>query len=196
GASDRTELSNGFCQFRRGRRIVQLQYSTADERSSAVFVLPWCSGRLPDDGAIQWGLAESSVPGPHSSIRCPDRYGWKCHGQRNHRPHIKANQRRAHYPVAKLRMTHRRMVARRGILRNHRRNNNSPATRQETEVDAAGKPSVASSGPPRGAEASLQVGGHSIAPVVGQVLRCALTASPFGLRRAALRTRPTKPGMP
>ena len=68
--------------------------------------------------------------------------------------------------------------------------------RQETEVDAAGKPSVASSGPPRGAEASLQVGGHSIAPVVGQVLRCALTASPFGLRRAALRTRPTKPGMP
>src|SRR4029077_15767918 len=29
---------------------------------------------------------------------------------------------------------------------------------QETEVGAAGKPSVASSGPPRGAEARLQVG--------------------------------------
>jgi hypothetical protein len=36
---------------------------------------------------------------------------------------------------------------------------------QETEVGAVGKPSVASSHPPRGAEASLQVGRHRVAPI-------------------------------
>src|SRR5437879_3296909 len=59
-------------------------------------------------------------------------------------------------------------------------------------MDAAGKPSVASSGPPRGAEASLQAGRHRVAPVVGLALRFVLNAQPCGLRMAALRTRPTK----
>ena len=63
---------------------------------------------------------------------------------------------------------------------------------QETEVGAAGKPSVASSGPPRGAEARLQVGRHRVALDAGLALRFALNAPPCGLRRAALRTRPAK----
>ena len=63
---------------------------------------------------------------------------------------------------------------------------------QETEVGAAGKSSVASSGPPRGAEARLQVGRQRVAPDAGLALRFALNAPPCGLRRAALRTRPAK----
>jgi hypothetical protein len=66
----------------------------------------------------------------------------------------------------------------------------------ETEMGTASKPSVASGGPPRGAEASLQVGRQRITPAVGLVLRFVLNAPPCGLRRAALRTRPTKQGMP
>jgi hypothetical protein len=66
--------------------------------------------------------------------------------------------------------------------------------RQETEVGTAGKPSVVSSGPPRGAEASLPVGRHRVARVVDLVLRFALNAPPCGLRRATLRTRSTKQG--
>src|SRR4029077_17297632 len=48
------------------------------------------------------------------------------------------------------------------------------------------------SGPPRGAEARLQVGRHRVALDAGLALRFALNAPPCGLRRAALRTRPAK----
>ena len=61
---------------------------------------------------------------------------------------------------------------------------------QETEVGATGKPPLESSGSPRDAEASV-VGSSGAAAVVGPALRFALNAPPCGLRRAALRARPT-----
>src|SRR4029077_10667900 len=63
---------------------------------------------------------------------------------------------------------------------------------QETEVGAAGRPSVASSGPPRGAEARRQVGRHRFALDAGLALRFALNAPPRGVRRAAVRPRAAK----
>ena len=49
---------------------------------------------------------------------------------------------------------------------------------------------------PEGATKTGVKGGRRGAGVVGPALRFAPNAPPFGLRRAALRTRPTKTGCP
>src|SRR6202163_1868617 len=59
------------------------------------------------------------------------------------------------------------------------------------EVGAAEQPPVARGGPPRRAATSQEVSSDRGAVVVGLALRSALTAPPFGLRRATLRARPT-----
>src|SRR5438309_4793259 len=60
-----------------------------------------------------------------------------------------------------------------------------------TEVGTASGASVATGCPARDAEAGLEAGGRRGATAVGLALRFALSAPPCGLRRAALRARPT-----
>src|ERR1700692_869749 len=57
-------------------------------------------------------------------------------------------------------------------------------------MGAAQQPPVARGGPPRSATTSQQASARGAA-VVGLALRFALNATPSGLRRAALRARPT-----
>src|SRR3989442_14144927 len=61
---------------------------------------------------------------------------------------------------------------------------------REAEVGAVGGSPVATGGPPRRGEASVERDGGDAA-VVGLALRFALKAPPYGLRRASLRARPT-----
>ncbi len=58
-------------------------------------------------------------------------------------------------------------------------------------VGTASGASVATGCPARDAEAGLEAGGRRGATAVGLALRFALSAPPCGLRRAALRARPT-----
>src|SRR5438132_621026 len=60
-----------------------------------------------------------------------------------------------------------------------------------TEVGTASGASVATGCPARDAEAGLEAGDRRGATAVGLALRFALSAPPCGLRRAALRARPT-----
>jgi len=59
------------------------------------------------------------------------------------------------------------------------------------EVGAPEQPPVARGSPPRRAATSQEVSSDRGAAVVGLALHSALTAPPFGLRRATLRARPT-----
>src|SRR3989442_163312 len=61
---------------------------------------------------------------------------------------------------------------------------------REAEMGAVGGSPVATGGPPRRGEASVERDGGDAA-VVGLALRFALNAPPYGLRRASLRARPT-----
>jgi hypothetical protein len=58
-------------------------------------------------------------------------------------------------------------------------------------MGAPEQPPVARGGPPRRTTTSQEASSDRGAGVVGLALRFALTAPPFGLRRATLRARPT-----